>query len=1045
MKLRPVRAAVLLLLSGMALCAHAEQARRPYIIQLADQPVASYTGGVVGLKATQPGAGQRLNLAAADVQLYSDYLGQKQSAVKAVVAAAPILYDYKVVLNGFAALLTDSEAQQLKANSAVASVVADTPRALQTSYTPSFLGLDQPGGLWSQLGGKEHAGENVVIGIIDGGVWPENPAYADRVDGNGTPTFDNSGTLAYTAPLNWHGACDSGEGFGPANCNNKLIGARFFDAAFLSTGRSRHWSDFASPRDSLGDGVGEGGHGTHTSTTAGGNNGVATLVHGIPMGKASGMAPRARVAMYKVCWSYDDATKATGAKNSCWGGDSVAAIERAVLDGAHVLNYSIGGSDTINDPVEQAFLHAANAGVFVAASAGNDGPANTVSHLSPWLTTVAASTHNRLMKATLSLGNGASYTGASLNTSALPAKPIVRSEDAGLAGAGADALRLCYSAAWNGGAPALDPAKVAGKVVTCVRGTNDRVDKSLAVLQAGGVGMVLVDNGAGLVAEVHSVPTVHLSSADGAAVKAYAAAPAASAALGVFSIGIGATPAPVVAAFSSRGPNLFDANVLKPDLAAPGVEILAGLSPKLTPAQKADVINGTLVPPPNWGLYQGTSMASPHVAGVAALLRQQHPTWSPAAIKSALMTSGSMTFPDGLAGMERGVLPWGQGAGHLNPNGAADPGLVYDAGQADFKKYMCGAGMAGECGSGSIAGYNLNLASITVGNVLGTAVVNRAVTNVGASAATYNASISVPGYNAVVAPNSLTLAPGQTKAFTVSLSRNGAPDNVWQYGKLSWTDGSHVVNSPVTARSGKPLSAPALVGSDRASGSRTLSITSGFAGRLGLASGGLKAVNRSALLNVAQAASGSVDTLEQIADACNAAGSGVHVQPFSVPAQAVVAAFETFNRDTGSNGGDDLDMALLSAGGEIVASSLHGGSNEAIVLANPPAGNYKLCVIGYAAANGTSTDFTLSSAVVGRADVGGNLKAMGPGKVYSGGTASVNLSWSGLAAGQRYYGGVQYIDPANTLLDTTVLLVQTNNALPLPPAVARSAPSDQGK
>ena len=434
MKLRPVRAAVLLLLSGMALCAHAEETRRPYIIQLADQPVASYTGGVSGLRATQPGAGKRLNLAAADVRLYSDYLGQKQSAVKAVVAAAPILYDYKVVLNGFAAMLTDSEAQQLKANSAVASVVADTPRALQTSYTPTFLGLDQPGGLWSQLGGKEHAGENVVIGIIDGGVWPENPAYADRVDASGAPTFDNSGTLAYNAPLNWHGACDGGEGFGPANCNNKLIGARFFDTTFLSTGRSRHWSDFASPRDSLGDGAGEGGHGTHTSSTAGGNNGVATLVHGIPMGKASGMAPRARVAMYKVCWSFPDASQATGAKNSCWIGDSVAAIERAVLDGVHVLNFSIGGSDTINDPVEQAFLHAANAGVFVAASAGNDGPANTVSHLSPWLTTVAASTHNRLMKATVSLGNGASYTGASLNTTALPASPIVRSEDAGLAG-----------------------------------------------------------------------------------------------------------------------------------------------------------------------------------------------------------------------------------------------------------------------------------------------------------------------------------------------------------------------------------------------------------------------------------------------------------------------------------------------------------------------------------------------------------------------------------------------------------------------------------
>lgn len=1044
MKLHPVSAAVLLLLSSLSLQARADDLRRPYIVQLNDRPVASYTGNVAGLPATKPAAGKRLDFNAANVVRYTDYLVQKQSAVRAQVANAPLLHEYKVVLNGFSAMLTDDEVRLLQANSNVATIAPDEARQLQTNYTPTFLGLDQPGGLWSQLGGLGHAGENVVIGIVDGGVWPENPAYADRVDATGNPTFDNSGALAYDAPLNWHGACQSGEGFTVASCNNKLIGARYFDDTFRATGKSTHWSEFRSPRDSIGGTLGHGGHGTHTSTTAGGNHGVDANVAGIPMGRVSGMAPRARIAMYKVCWTYNDATDATGGKNSCWNGDSVAAIEQAVQDGVNVINYSIGGSNTISDPVEQAFLHAANAGVFVAASAGNDGPANTVAHLSPWLTTVAASTHNRQMKASVTLGNAASYSGASLNTTALPATPLIRAEDAALPGADPTTVKLCYSAGSNGGVAVLDPAKVSGKIVTCTRGTTPRIDKSLAVLQAGGVGMVLVDNGAGLVAEVHSVPTVHVSAADGALIRSYAQGANPTAALSTFVMGISNSPAPVMADFSSRGPNLFDPNVLKPDLTAPGVDVLAGVTPELTEAQRAEVVSGTLRPSPAWNFYQGTSMSSPHVAGVAALLHQQHPTWSPAAIKSALMTTGTATFADGKTGMQRGILPWGQGAGHINPNGAANPGLVYDASATDYRKYMCGAGIASQCADGAIIGYNLNLPSITVNNVLGSTVISRAVTNVGASVATYTSSINLPGFSAAVTPATLTLAPGETKPFTVTLTRTTAADNVWQYGKLSWTDGSHVVNSPVTARSGRPINAPASTYSTLATASRALGISTAFTGRVGLRTGGLKEVTRSALLNVRQAAQGSVDSLEQIATACNAAGDGVRVVPFTIPANTVVAAFELFDRDTGSNGNDDLDLALLDSAGAVVANSLHGGSNEALRLSTPTPGDYRVCVIGYASADSSSTDFTLSSDIVTTADLGGNLKATGPSKVYAGSTATISLSWSGLPAGKRYYGGLQYLDLNGAPAATTLIEVETNDPLPLEQGVGHEPRPDSG-
>lgn len=1052
MKLHPISAAVALLLAGALQLAHADDVRRPYIVQLSDKPVASYSGGVAGLAATQPAPGQRIALDTSAVNAYTDYLVRKQAAVKAQVAAAPVLYEYQVALNGFAALLTDDEVRALQATAGVASITADSPRRPLTSYTPSFLGLDGPNGLWAQLGGKEHAGENVVIGIIDSGVWPENLSYADRVDANGVPTFDQNGTLAYTALPGWNGACEAGEGFSVSNCNNKLIGARYFNTGFLASGRTQHWTDFVSPRDSLGGGIGHGGHGSHTSSTAGGNANVPAVLADIPMGNIAGMAPRARLAMYKVCWSYVDASDPLGALNRCWGSDSVSAIERAILDGAHVLNYSIAGGTTLNDPVEQAFLHASNAGIFVAASAGNDGPANEVNHISPWLSTIGASTHNRLQKAEVKLGNGASYGGASLNVTPLPlSTPLIRSEDAAVGGAAPDAVQLCYSKGWNGGVAVLDPVKVAGKIVTCTRGVNDRVDKSRAVAEAGGVGMVMVDNGGGLVADIHAVPTVHVSAADGAVIKAYAASQTGTAGLTHFVTTSSPLPAPVMAGFSSRGPNRADGNVLKPDVTAPGVDILAGFAPGLSEAQKADVVNGTLTPPAAYNTDQGTSMASPHVAGLAALLRQQHPAWSPAAIKSALMTTATPTFDDALAGTQNGTLPWAQGAGHVNPygtvlrpangkaynsRGASDPGLVFDITPLDYKKYQCGAGVAAECGSGTIPGYALNLPSITLNNVLGPTSVTRTVTNVGSAAETYSGTLAISGYSATIAPATLTLEPGQSKSFTVTLTRTSAADNAWQYGDLTWTSGQHVVRIPLTARSGRPLVAPVGVASTKASGNVMFSVTSGFAGRMSASTGGLKAIT-SGSASVAQLTT-SVASIEDMRLACNAGATGTTQIPFTFPANTVAASFELFDRDTSSgDGSDDLDLLLLDASGALVEASANEGSNEAVLVTSPAAGNYKVCVLGYTAANGVSTTFGLSQAVVTRGDTGGNLKALLPSQVYAGGSATVAVTWSGLAGGNRYLGGVQLKDNNGAVAATTAVLVETNSPVPVARSLAR--------
>ncbi len=1038
MKLKSASIAALVLLGGFSAAALA-QSRSTYIVQLAAEPVATYAGTVAGYAATQAAPGGRLNSRTAAAVAYKSYLTAQQNTVAALVSGAPIVARYSTVYNGFAARLTAAEVAALKASPLVVDVVADEARKLDTISTSAFLGLSTPGGVWSQTaGGSPVKGEDIVIGIVDSGVWPESASYADRVNASGTPVR-TGGTLAYgPPPATWSGNCVGGEGFVPAtHCNNKLIGAQFFNAGFLSYLASggatgpKHWTEFYSPRDSVAGANGHGGHGTHTSTTAGGNTGTPVTLGGIAVGTASGIAPRARIAAYKVCYTYvnPDAEDGTGTQNSCFNSDSVAAIDKAVADGVNVINYSISGSQTsVNDPVEQAFLRAANAGVFVAASGGNSGPTSVrvapVAHVSPWLTTVAASTHDRSLSARVTLGNGASYVGASFNASALPATPMIRAEDAGLPGANATSLKLCFLS------PAvLDPAKVAGKVVVCTRGTNARVEKSAAVAAAGGVGMVLVDNGAGLVADVHSIPSVHVNAADGALIQAYTVTAGSTAGIGTyFNAG---KPAPLMAGFSSRGPNTGDSNMLKPDLTAPGVDIIASVTADLTQAQRDAVANGTLVPVAEWASYQGTSMSSPHVAGLAALLKQAHPTWSPAAIKSALMTTAFTTLDDGQPGIANGLLPWAQGAGHVAPSRAMDPGLVYDAGKVDFTRYQCKVNKAAvvpqsDCTTfGTLdQTYNFNLPSITVGSLLGTTVVRRTVTNVSAGSSTYTATASVPGYTVVVSPSSLTLASGQKGDFTVTITPNGGATNVWYYGSLVWSDGAHSVKSPLTVRAGKSVVAPALLTGSTASGVRLVTVNTGFAGKMTANKGGMKAVTLGA--PVALTPDSGVD----LAAACVAGVDkpAVKVYNVAVPANTIVARFELRDADVGA-AGDDNDMALVSPSGTVLVYSGNAGSNELAQVVNPVAGNYKVCVTAYAGA--ASMTHALSSWVVTTADAGPSLNVLLPSAVYAGGTSTVGFSWSGLAAGGRYLGGAQFKDLSDVVQAATIVRVDTTGAAPL--------------
>ena len=943
-------AAAAALLPGAALAADAGNGSRPaqnkaYIVELADLPVSAYDGRLAAYAATKPGKGQKIDPNGVAVTRYKGYLAARQDALLSGVGGGRKLYNYGYVFSGFAAELTPAQADKLAQMPGVLAVSKDEVRQLNTASTPAFLGLSGAAGLWKSTGIQ---GENVIIGIVDSGAWPEHPSFSDRTGANGNASKD--GKLSYQQIPGWNGKCEPGDGFTGSDCNQKLIGARYYNAGFGGNAGIKELFpfEFNSPRD-------WDGHGTHTASTAGGNANVVASGDAGVFGSLSGIAPRARIAAYKVCW----ASTPTG--GGCNTSDSVAAIDQAVADGVDVINYSISGSVTnFRDPVEIAWLFAADAGVFVAASAGNSGPAvSTVAHPSPWITTVAAGTHNRNGLSTVTVDKV--YSGASV-ASAVGPVPTIDSVAAGLAGAAPTAVALCFAASDNGGVPVLDPAKVAGKIVVCDRGVNARVDKSKAVKEAGGVGMILLNTNVNSInADFHFVPTVHLAVTDRSSVKA-AAATATPATIAKAQI-VFNVAAPLTASFSSRGPALAaGGDILKPDLIAPGQDILAGVAPPGNSGRLFDVLSGT-------------SMSSPHVAGLAALLKQAKPGWSPMAIKSALMT----TAGDVLDGPNTNPLViFRQGAGHVRPNAALDPGLVFDAGFADWLGFLCGTQLpVANCTAAGVpvlAPSDYNAASIAIGSMAGAQTIKRRVTNVGGNPATYTATVAgLVGVGVVMNPASLTLAAGQSKEFTLTFTNTSAAVNAYAGGQLTLSDGVHKVRVPVVVRP-VVFAAPAEVGG-------SYSVKFGYTGPFTATPRGLVA---------ASTQTGAVAT-----------GGEVLLQ-VTLPAGLTHARFSLFDSEVSQP--SDLDMVVTGPG--VSGSSGGGTTAEEVNFSNPPAGVYTVAVQGFAVPVG-SASFKLFSWGLGSA-AAGNMTVSAPAAATLGQSGSITIATNGLSAGTKYLGSVVY-------------------------------------
>jgi subtilisin family serine protease len=932
------------------------------------------------------------------------------------IAARPV-YRFTTVLNGVVLKMTAQQASKLRGTPGVAGVeknrifTVQTPKANKAEAgialaglpgpaaaapasspqppTPAFLGLTGPNGVWqTQFGGDSDAGAGVIIGDIDTGFWPENPSFR---------AFPGNGPAAGVIKNKFHGTCDT-TGEDPVTCNNKVIGARYFDAAGLSHANP---GEFTSPRD-------YDGHGSHTASTAAGQP-VEATINGSDAGPLEGMAPGARLSIYKVL--YENAANTTSSGSSV---DIDAAVEAAVNDGVDVINFSIGDNVDTFGSDEFAFLNAAAAGVFVSAAAGNAGPgASTIDNAMPWETTDAAGTYDENFPMAVTLGNGATYTGIGRG-SGVGSSPLIDSVNAGLSTANPTQVELCFSGT-------LDPAKVTGKIVLCKRGTNARVDKSLAVQEAGGVGMVLYNavGGAGdLDADFHFVPTVHLDSTSGLAIKAYIASAGSSATAAIHPVLGAPTPeAPLVASFSSRGPSLFNGGDLgKPDIMAPGVDMVAAVSPENHA--------GNL-----WDSESGTSMATPHITGIAALLIAKHPDWSPMEVKSAMMTTASTLDNMGnpIRAQSTGTAtPFDMGSGQVNPGAAFDPGLVYNSGVVDWVKYSCGRGVHLFSGTTdlctvfpAIPANQLNYPSIAAGALPGTQTVTRTVTDVdqsqGNSPDHYSVQVTNPaGYNVTVSPAQFTIRPGESVSYTVSITRTTAPLNAYRFGQLVWTDGQHSVRSPISIQ-GVALSAPSAVSGTGGTGSTSVPLTAGYNGTLSTTVQGL-----------AQSTVTSLPLVQNSAhpfDTNNPATSDATGRVDTViPAGTTVARFSTFADDYPP--GTDVDIFVYRVSGSSLllrGTSAGSTASETVTIRGPLVGATYVMFVNVFDAGGNGNPLTVKPNVflVPSSDSGNLAVTPASQSVTLGNSADVTLNWSGLASG-RWLGILNYSDGTTAIGSTFV-------------------------
>ncbi|XP_024197461.2 subtilisin-like protease SBT4.3 [Rosa chinensis] len=678
----------------------------------------------------------------------SHHLGLLQKVVDSNSAANLLTRSYKRSFSGFAAKLTDRERERLANMKEVVSVFPSRILHPQTTRSWDFIGFHE------KIKRNVSVESDTVIGVIDTGIWPESESFKD--DGFGPP------------PKKWKGACEGGQNF---TCNKKLIGARFYN------------SSSESARD-------EQGHGTHTASTAAGNAIKNVSFYGLAQGTARGGVPSARIAAYKVCGALGCPTDAI-----------LAAFDDAIADGVDIITVSLGNpvaSLLQHDPIAIGAFHAMAKGILTSNSAGNGGPVDSsVSSVAPWILTVAASSTDRRIIDKVVLENGTTMVGASVNTFKLNGTsfPLIYGKDASSNCSEFEAGRCSYGC--------LDSGLVKGKVVLC--DVPNRVDEAYV---SGAVGFILrVDYDD--VSEIVPFPATAFAGKEHSLIKLYTNSTKDPRVNILRSEEERDTDAPVVASFSSRGPNLILPEIIKPDISAPGVTILAAFSPIASVTESLQDARHV-----KYSILSGTSMSCPHAAGTAAYVKAFHPNWSPASIKSSLMTTAS---PMNVTDNSSAAGEFAYGSGHINPVKAIDPGLVYEASKEDYVKLLCSvldqadvrliSGDNSTCSTGSDKGslqdHNYpSLAAVVTPNRSFSLKFHRKVKNVGLANSTYKATIFANStqVDVKVVPQVLSFKSlNEEKTFDVTVAGKGLPDEVQSHvsASLVWSDGIHSVRSPI--------------------------------------------------------------------------------------------------------------------------------------------------------------------------------------------------------------------------------------------------------
>ncbi|CAN8325514.1 unnamed protein product [Cochlearia groenlandica] len=713
-------------------------------------------------------------------KVYIVYLGERQHNDLELVTAShhqmleslleskedahnSMIYSYQHGFSGFAAILTSPQAKRISEHPEVIHVIPNRIMKLKTTRTWDHLGLSPipssfSSSSTSSLKGLLHdsnMGSEAIIGVMDTGIWPESKVFNDQGYG--------------PIPKRWRGKCKSGDKFkARVHCNKKLIGAKYYVKGMLAEVGGQFnrttFKDFKSNRDAL-------GHGTHTATIAAGSFIANASFYGLAQGMVRGGAPRARIASYKVCWN--------SITEGCTLVDMWKALDDAIHDGVDVLSISIGEKVPevfeFDDPLHLAAFHAVARGISVVAAGGNDGPnAQTVVNVAPWVLTVGATTLDRSFPTKFTLGNNQTFFVESLYTG-----PEIST---GLAFFGQESDNnidlkgktvLIYD----------KEDQIAGKgVVGVIFATNPE-----DALTNTSFFSVDIELGTDILQYIRTTrsPTVRISAA-------------------TTLTGLPSTTK--VAGFSCRGPNYLSPAILKPDIAAPGVNILAALSPF------------SRLDHEGFGILSGTSMSTPAVSGIIALLKSLHPDWSPSALRSALVTTAWKTSPSGEPIFAQGsnkklADPFDYGGGLVNPEKAAEPGLVYDMGTEDYIGYMCSSGyndslisrVLGKktnCPTPKPSILDVNLPSITIPNLDQEVTLTRTVTNVGPVKSVYKAVVESPlGVTLTVTPTRLVFSSTKrVVSFKVKAKTSHRVNTGYLFGSLTWTDSVHNVTIPVSVR-----------------------------------------------------------------------------------------------------------------------------------------------------------------------------------------------------------------------------------------------------